>query len=137
LFRERGTRGAIVSVLQDLTGQAPLVFEAARPTDTGGYGSAEGGCGGIGYGRAGGWGSLCLPFQCFVTAYRPPGSGIATVDGWGGNTGGYGQGAIEYASLAMIQGQMTDDDIYSAVAGVLPVAAIAWTRISNQAVPDQ
>ena len=85
LFRERGTRGAIVAVLQDLTGRAPLVFEPARSTDTGGYGSLAGAGGGVGYGRAGGWGSLTLPFQCFITAYRPVGSGIATVSGWGGS----------------------------------------------------
>ena len=131
LFRERGTRGAIVAVLQDLTGRAPYVFEPARSTDTGGYTSSTGAGGGVGYGSAGGWGSLALPFQCFITAYRPVGSGIAAVSGWGGPGGGYGQGTIEYASLEMVQGQVTDDDIYAAVADVLPVAAIGWTRITN------
>jgi hypothetical protein len=131
LFRERGTRGAIVSVLQDLTGRVPVVFEPARPTDTGGYTSLNGAGGGIGYCSAGAWGSLALPFQCFITAYRPLGSGIATVFGWGTPAGGYGQGTIEYASLAMVQGQVTDADIYAAVADVLPVAAIGWTRITN------
>jgi hypothetical protein len=131
LFRERSTRAAIVSVLRELTGRAPLVFEPARPTDTGGYASLHGSGGGVGYGAAGGWGSLALPFQCFVTAYRPAGSGIAAVCGWGGSVGGYGLGAIEYASLEMVQGQVTDDDIYTAVAAVLPVAAVGWTRITN------
>jgi hypothetical protein len=131
LFRERGTRGAIVAVLHDLTGRAPLVFEPARSTDTGGYGSLAGAGGGVGYGRAGGWGSLTLPFQCFITAYRPVGSGIATISGWGEPAGGYGRGAIEYASLEMVQGQVTDADIYTAVASVLPVAVIGWTRITS------
>ena len=118
-------------MLHDLTGRAPLVFEPARTTDTGGYASLAGAGGGVGYGRAGGWGSLALPFQCFITAYRPVGSGIATVCGWGGPAGGYGRGAIEYASLEMVQGQVTDADIYSAVANVLPVAVIGWTRITS------
>ena len=131
LFRERGTRAAIVSVLLDLTGRAPVVFEPARSSDTGGYASLACAGGGVGYCSAGGWGNLGLPFQCFVTAYRPLGSGIATVCGWGGFAGGYGRGAIEYASLAMVQGQVTDSDIYAAVAGVLPAAAIGWTRITN------
>jgi hypothetical protein len=74
---------------------------------------------------------LALPFQCFVTAHRPLGSGIAVVSGWGASAGGYGRGAIEYASLEMVQGQVTDGDIYKAVADVLPVATIAWTRITN------
>jgi hypothetical protein len=108
-----------------------LVFEPARTTDTGGYTSSAGDGGGVAYGTAGGWGSLALPFQCFITAYRPLGSGIATVSGWGSAAGAYGQGAIEYASLAMVQAQVTDQDIYSAVADVLPVATIGWTSIND------
>jgi hypothetical protein len=126
LLREHGTRQAIISAVQDLTGRAPSVFEPMRTTDTGGYA-----VGGVGYGAGGGWGSMALPFQCFVTAYRPTGSGIALVSGWGSSVGAYGTGAIEYASLAMVQGQVTDADIAAAVADVLPVASIAWTRIQN------
>lgn len=131
LFRERATRGAIVAILEDLTGRSPVVFEPSRITDTGGYGSFSGGGGAVGYGVAGGWGSLNLPFQCFITAFRPLGSGIATVSGWSGTAAGYGIGAIEYASLEMIQGQVTDSEIYSAVAEVLPIATTGWTRITN------
>ncbi len=131
LFRERGTRGAVIAALQDLTGRTPIVFEPARTTDTGGYGSLHGGSNGAAYGAAGGWGNLDHPFQCFITAYRPLGVGIATICGWGMHAGGYGQGTIEYASLEMVQGQVTDSDIYTAIADVLPVAAIGWTRITN------
>jgi hypothetical protein len=95
LFRDRGTRGALIEVLEYLTGRTPVVFEPARPADTRGWGVA------LGYGVAGGWGSLMLPFQSFVTAYRPgPGSD-----------------------------PVSDDDIMAAIAGVTPVAAIAWVRI--------
>jgi hypothetical protein len=125
MLRERGTRAAVVSVLTDLTGRAPVVFEPARPADTGGWGLA------LGYGAGGGWGNLGLPFQCFVTAFRPGGAGIPTVAGWGAGAGGYGAGAVEYASLSMLQGAVTDSDINAAIAGVMPVAAIAWTRISS------
>ncbi len=131
LFRERGTRGAIIGDILYLTGRAPNVFEPGRPTDTGGYGSLASADTGVAYGLAGGWGSLGLPFQCFITAYRPVGSGIAAVAGWGGPAGGYGQGTIEYASLEMVHGQVTDDDIYRAIADVLPAATIAWTRITS------
>jgi hypothetical protein len=126
LLREHGTRQAVIGALQQLTGRAPAVFEPMRTTDTGGYA-----LGGVGYGVAGGWGSMALPFQCFVTAYRPSGAGIALVAGWGAPVGAYGTGAIEYASLAMIQGQVTDADITAAITAALPVAAIAWTRIEN------
>jgi hypothetical protein len=126
LLSEHGTRRAIVNAVEDLTGRTPTIFEPMLSTDTGGYSR-----GGIGYGAAGGWGNMSLPFQCFVTAYRPSGSGIAVVSGWGGPVGAYGIGAIEYAGLAMVQGQVTDSDIMAAIADVMPVAAIAWTRIDN------
>jgi hypothetical protein len=131
LLRERGTRAAVVATLTDLTGRAPRLFEPGRTTDTGGYGSLKGAGGGAAYGAAGGWGSLNLPFQCFVTAYRPLGSGIATVSGWGLHAGAYGVGALEYASLAMVQSQVTDQDIYTAIAEVMPAATIGWTAITN------
>jgi hypothetical protein len=131
LFRERGTRAAVIVALQDLTGRTPLVFEPAHTGDTGGYAATHGGGGGIGYGVAGGWGSLDLPFQCFVTAYRPTGSGIAAVAGWGASVGGYGCGTIEYAGVDMVQGQVTDQDINAAIAAVLPITAIGWTRITD------
>jgi hypothetical protein len=123
--RERGTRGAIIAVLEDLTGRVPVIFEPARPADTGAWGIA------LAYGQLGGWGSLALPYQCFVTAYRPQRNGIALVLGWGTGAGGYGVGSIEYGSLAMSEGQVTDSDINAAIADVLPVACTAWAQIAN------
>ncbi len=114
-----------------LTGQSPVVFEPAHPPDTGGYGSIRGMGGGLAYGVTGGWGNLSLPFRFFVTAYRPACVGIGSVSGWGCGGGGYGQGSLEYANLSMMQGQVTDADICSAITNVLPVGVIAWTRISN------
>ncbi len=131
LMRDRGTRGAVIAVLTDLTGRPPAVFEPARSADTGGWGGQGRLISGLGYGKAGGWGSLSLPYQAFVTAYRPSGSGIANVTGWSMRGGGYRVGNIEYANLAMTQAPVTDTDIYAAVASVMPVAAITWTRISN------
>ena len=125
LLRERATRPALVAVLRDLTGRTPLIFEPRRPGDTGGWGV------GCGYGAAGGWGSLLLPYQCFVTARRPLGSGIAGLNGWGGGAGGWGTGSVAWASLAMLEGQVTDADIHAAVAAVLPAGATAWVRIDN------
>lgn len=125
LLRERGTRRAIVAALTDLTGRTPMVFEPARPADTGGWGA------GVGYGQAGRWGSLALPMQCFVTAYRPAGQGIGVVAGWGASAAGWGVGAVEYGSLAQIAGQVTDAEIAAAVAGLMPAATIAWLRIAS------
>ena len=131
MFRDRATRPALVAALEDLTGRRPLVFESARTSDTGGYTSTDGGGGGVAYNITGGWGNLSLPFQCFATVYRPVDDGIGQVAGWGGLTGGYGVGIIEYASLEMTQAQVTDNNIYSAITRVLPVSTICWTRITG------
>lgn len=77
ILAPKGTRAAAVQALTNLTGRAPAVFEPANSSDTGGYS-----IGGVGYGAAGGYGDLQLPFQCFINAYRPHGGGVATVAGY-------------------------------------------------------
>lgn len=126
MFRERATRNSIKQVLIDLTGRAPKIFEPLRPLDTGLYGGPY-----LGYGLAGGYGSQLIPYQAFVDAYRPTSSGIPNVAGYGVSSAGYGVGSqAEYASLSMIQGAVTDADIYAAVDSVKPVGTIIWTRIN-------
>jgi hypothetical protein len=107
ILRPRATRAAVSQALTDLTGIRPIIFEPADTTDTGGYNR-----GGVGYNVAGGWGDLDLPFQAFITAFRPSGGGISGVSGYGniglgitttGGLGGYGQGTIEWANLEMIR----------------------------------
>ena len=120
LFRERGTRQSITSVLVDLTGRAPQIFEPARPADTGAWATTS-----LGYGVVGAWGSLSLPYQCLVTAYRPLGNGLFPV-------GGYSTASThEYVELDWMSAPVRDADIYAAVAGVMPAASIAWTRLAN------
>lgn len=98
LWRERATRHAVVQVLTDLVGRAPIVFEPAHPRDTGGYATP----GNLAYGLAGGYGSLELPYQFFLIGLRGSLSPISgtmgcyTGTGWAG--GGYGSGAIQYGS---------------------------------------
>lgn len=158
LFREKATRAGLIKALTDLTGRVPGVFEPAYPLDTGGYGRTGMPAGtGLGYGVAGGYGCLLLPFQYFLTPYRPTGGGIATVAGWGGALvvtpltdgsgnqiggltvagpfygmpGGWGVGAIEYADLSMVNTPVTDQAIYDVINDVRPATTIAWTSIRS------
>jgi len=131
LWRERATRHAVVQVLTDLVGRAPIVFEPGYTYDTGGYGSP----GNLAYGRAGGYGSLELPYQFFLIGLRGSLSPISgtmgyyTGTGWAG--GGYTVGAIQYGSEIWTEGRVTDADMEGAVAKVLPTCGIAWMAITN------
>lgn len=127
LLRERGTRRGLIRALELLTGRTPWVFEPARPADTGGYG-----VGGVGYGMAGGYGSLALSDQAFVIAYRPVGQGIPNIAGYGSSSGGYGAGSeAMYANPSLIQGAVTDADIYAAIDSVKLAGTTVWTQIQS------
>lgn len=125
LFRERGTRQAIIDILEDMTGKTPYIFEPQRPLDTGSYGGPM-----IGYGAAGGYGSLMLPYQAFVTAYRPSGSGIPYIAGYSSTPSGYSVASRgEYASQNMITGSITDAQVYEAIAAVKMEGTLVWVRL--------
>jgi hypothetical protein len=127
LFLERGTRHGLIRALQILTGRTPKVFEPARPADTGGYGTNS-----MGYCVAGGYGSVLLPYQAFVIAYRPVGQGIPYVAGYGNPEGAYGTPSqIEYANQSLIQGAVTDQDIFNAISSVAPAGTIVWSQIQS------
>lgn len=74
ILPDKATRPDLEARLLAFTGQAPDVFEAMRPTDTGGYGIARG------YNVAGRNGSLSLPFQAFVHTGRPADTGLRDSD---------------------------------------------------------
>ncbi|KVQ85619.1 hypothetical protein WK07_04625 [Burkholderia multivorans] len=127
IFRERATRKAITKVLEDLTGRTPIIIEPQRPADTGSYGAPN-----CGYGVAGAYGSVLLPYQAFVIAYRPFGTGIPYVAGYGSSPAGYGQPSrASYADIASSSNAISDSDIYAAIDSVKPAATIIWTNISS------
>jgi hypothetical protein len=125
LVRPRATRDAVVQALQDLTGRVPVVFEPRNPTDTGGYNLN------MGYGLAGGYGSMLLPYQFLVRAYRPNNLPVNNASGYVQGPGGYNAAPAFYADTAEFQGNISDAEIYAGVAAVVPTTSIAWTNISN------
>ena len=120
LLRPRATRTALTTAMVQLTGQPAMVFEPARPSDTGGYST-----GGVGYGVAGGYGNLLLPYQSFLKVRRPHGAGIAALAGYG--TGG----VLAYGNLSQVQTPVTDGDIYAAAAAILPAGSTVWVQIQG------
>ena len=126
ILRERLTRNAVTSIITQLTGRAPIIFEPKRPLDTGVYGGP-----GLAYGLVGGYGSLLLPYQSFVTVFRPVGQGIPNIAGYRISTGAYGTPSqLEYASNSMIHG-VTDNDLFSAVNSVRAAGYTIWVAITN------
>lgn len=125
LISARATRSGLVQTLTNLTGRAPVVFEPLNATDTGGYNVN------LGYNCAGGYGSANLPYQFFLTAYRPNNTPISNAGGYGVGPGGYDCAPMFYADAAEFAGTVSDADIYAAVAAVVPTCSIAWTQISN------
>jgi hypothetical protein len=134
MMRERGTRQALQQSLSDLTGIPPVIFEPANTRDAGGYGrgsqDADFSGGGVGYGSAGGWGSLVLPYQVFVTVHRPSLSIRDSSFGWGLSQGAYNGPQIAYHSLGEFQSSFEQEDVNRAIMNVLPVAVTAWVRLA-------
>jgi hypothetical protein len=133
LLQEAATRSAVSAGLMNLIGAEPMIFEPANCMDTGSYGGFVGTPNmlgtGMAYGLAGGWGSLHLPLQLFVTATRPATPGLGMLAGYGTSTGAYGEGVISYVDLSMLPGHVSDADIQATLCGLLPVNAVAWLRL--------
>jgi hypothetical protein len=127
LLRPKVTRNGMIDALVTLTGREPIIFEPARPADTGAYSVST-----SGYGVAGGYGSLMLPAQFFMTAFRPAGSGIPFVAGYGSPSSGYSTSSRgEWASLSQVQGFVTDAGIYATIAATVAEGVTAWTQLSD------
>ncbi len=126
LLAPRATRAALLAALTAETGRAPEIFEPFNTGDTGGYATGT-----LGYNTSGGYGSLMLPYQCFVTAYRPVVIASGNNGGYNFGPGGYATAPMAWSDLADDPGLITDAEIYAAIVGVLPVNGVAWTRLSD------
>ncbi len=137
LLRPRATRAAIVQMLTDLTGRAPIMIEPWSPGDCGGMGH---GCR-VGYSAGGRYGSLLYHHQIFITAYRPPGTGSPGVSGWSTPYGGYGKAGsklagsrLAYVDKSQLTGIVTDEEIYRRIAETVAAGVTAWVALRN--APD-
>ena len=127
LFPEKATREGMLRTLLALTGREPVIFEPARPADTGAYNNGT-----LAYGVAGAYGSLALPAQAFITAYRPTGQGVPKIAGYGTSPGAYNAGGrFAYVGRDMIAGAVTDADILAAIESAKPAGTLMWARITS------
>ena len=101
ILRPRTTVSALEAVLRETTGYTPTIFEPALASDAAHYGPAADDHVAA-YDAVGAYGSRLLPYQVLVTAYRPSDPA-----------------------------QASDADIREAVLSVLPVATVAWLRITD------
>lgn len=84
-FPARATRAAIIAAVEKSFSVTPTIFEPFNTGDSGAYGTGESPTWrGMAYGAAGGWGSLALPAQYFITVPAPNVSqeGIGNIAGW-------------------------------------------------------
>ena len=124
IFRERTTRHGMEQVLIDLTGRKPLIIEPAKPNDTGGLGIN------MWLGAFGALGSVTLPYQAFITAYRPLGTGAGNWPGIKTNWFGLGQTSGLLPSAQMTP-QVSDADIVAAIEATKPIGTTVWYRITS------
>lgn len=125
LLAPRATRAGLVEAVTNLTGRSPAVFEPLNATDTGGYNVN------VGYGVAGGYGSMSMPYQFLLTVFRPNDLPANHAGGYGVGPGGYDSAPMFYASAAELAGNVSDAEIYATIASVVPTSSIAWTKITN------
>lgn len=123
LFVKGPTRASMSAVLTLITGRTPYIFEPSNPTDSLGWD------GSIYWDVAGNMGDP-LPYQSFVTAYRPIGG---TVD-----LGEFDAYTFSWDSFgAWSDGSplsITDAAIIAAVESTKPLGTIVWLRIANNPV---
>lgn len=126
VLTSRATRAALVSAIERITGRTPTLFEPFNPTDCGGYATNT-----LGYGVCGGYGSLQLPYQLFVTAYRPDAMPASHAGGYNLGPGGYGAAPMAWIEAGDNPGLLTDSEIYAGIVDALPLNAVAWTRLED------
>lgn len=101
LLLPRNTVAGITKMLVALTGRSPAILEPA--IGTGGWDQTPA----FAFDSAGCWSGSSLS----ITAFRPPGQGIPTVDGFDGGGGGFDVGAFEWTDISQVTGAVTDAEI--------------------------
>jgi hypothetical protein len=151
----RGTLSGMTSMLEQLTGNSPSIFQPNNVAQTGGWATArDPGAGGgafafydeAGESGAGLWGSMALPCQIFITIKAPltgyysfaelGGISTETLPAVGGGYGfasqsmpAAGGGLFAFIDPESVPGAITNSIIYQQIAEWMAVGYVAWTQI--------
>lgn len=132
LFRQRNTRAALDSIVFDLTGQHPRIFEGFFPADTGGWGSPQS----FAWGGPGRWGSQTAIYEVIITMPYPQGYGIPNRGGWGSEVGGWGTGNFSWVNELDITGSgPTVADILNRIDQVRAAGITVLVRFVEYGLP--
>lgn len=131
IFQQKATRPAMESVLTQLTGRTPIIFEPARPLDSGCMGAplSPGYCG------VARMGSIAAPFTCLITVFRPRvtgGSAGAAYCNAITRSAMNASPSLSYTgSLSQEISAATDEDIIAAILATKPIATNIGVAITN------
>ena len=120
IFRLRGTRPAMRSVLLSTTGLEPELFEPSRPADCL--------CLGVGALGVGKLGNLDLPYQAFAVAHRTITTTQGRKPGLNAPMAGLNQEAVLFPDDAS-RYALSDADILNAINKTKPEGTVTWIRI--------
>jgi len=127
---ERVTLKGMITALTNLTGKAPTIIE---PWNTGTCGALDVGTLALydqnGAGGAGFIGDTNLPAQVFMIVHRQVQAGVANVAGLDSNVAGLDAGPLEITDQTMINGALTDADIYATINATRPTGVICWVAL--------
>lgn len=124
LFVKGPTRANMSAVLTLITGRVPTIFEPSNTADSGGWDGAFYWDTGVGK-----WGAP-MPYQSFVTAYRPLGGAqsLAEWDTYRFSWDSYGAWSDDPVTA------ITDAAIIAAVESTRMTGTVVWLRIANNPI---
>lgn len=130
LLRPKATRQAMITVLTQLTGRAPIVFEPSLVTDTGAMNEplSNGYCG------VARMGSIAVPLNALIIAFRNVAGGLGGAAYCNAPTRSAMSAptSLSYLNSLSLQTSVASDaDIYAAVEATRPAATVMGVEIKN------
>jgi hypothetical protein len=129
LFMLGPSRADMSTLLTLITGRVPLIIEPWRVQDCGAWDAPSFGWDTVTASGCGHWAEQ-LPYQCFIEAYTPVGTGIPYVAGWDQPEAGWDTASQgEWTDAGMVAESVTEETILGAIESCRMAGTRIWTRI--------